>query len=217
MRAGSSWVLLLLAAASTLAADPRSACIGKSLAETISCLENTSPPNLAPSKSAISLPDACKALARWRRLLEGAPDQPDKVASDQSKVTTMLQTGCTQQENLRIADHLRRQRRFGEALDFYDRIKEGALPEVAERARRGRILSSELKNALVLPPPAVVELERQGQFKEAYDLLSKAAPESNSHRQNLALLLALQEVGPALEKRNEHEALLKAYGDFLGK
>ena len=210
-------LIVSLAGAGMLAAaeQPADPCADKPIREIISCLEAKASQNPERGKTAILLPQYCGALTQWKKFAAGQRDS-DKTVADRL-VTTPLATACLHQEYLRLADTLARQRRFGEALSVYEKVPETAFPDLANRARYGRILSAERKNAFVSPPVAVQELERTGRFEEAYQWLGNAAAESEPHQKNLAAWLAARSASRTLEQRSEHEAALKVWSDLIAK
>jgi len=184
----------------------------KDVTERIRCVQDDLPKTANANTRKPPL-DACKGLRQWRKLLETEKASP---ADEQWKtITEELNQACTDQDRLFLADRLRSQNRFGEALTEYEAARGSKVLDFANRARNGANATRQNKNLFVLPPALVLQLEKEGRFEEAYDLESKVAGPDDPHRRNLATLVGLRKSVPQLVSRNEVATAVTAYTNFL--
>jgi hypothetical protein len=194
--------------------DLRTRCAGiASLADAIRCADQSSPPNPHSPRQPSLIPYACDALKRWRESIANGP----AVTAQETDLSTKLSMACTQQENLRLANYFLEQHRYNDATTYLNKIGDQALlPEVAKQVQRGLRTAAVLQNTVVLPPKEVLDLESRKQFDQAYTVLARSVPESDSHRKNLAMLLQLHRDSTPQEQRHEYQTVLAAYQQYLG-
>lgn len=194
-----SALFLLILALQSAPPSPTSCIEGASTTSLkIRCLQAQTPKG--------SLPDACAALESWQK-------QPK--TANQGPLTAELETSCTEQKRLRLADRILKQGRPADALAVYESLKASKWSDLAETAYERSLRSNELKGLFQLPLPKVLALEREGKFDAAYDLALSVSAESDPHRKSLAAFIGSTKASRALEERKENEAALKLFADFV--
>jgi tetratricopeptide (TPR) repeat protein len=180
----------------------------KDVSERIRCVQPDLPAPSSPNRPKPSV-DTCEVVRQWRKLAE----LENKSLSDDTwkTVNEELNQACLDQDRLLVADKLLAQNRFSEAAATYEMVRSSKVPVFADRARYGANITTENKNVFVFPPTAVLQLESEGRFEEAYDLDMKVAPESDPHRKSLSALVGLRKSLHELLARNEAATALSAY------
>lgn len=210
-----TYLPLILASAVLSHAAGEEVCADGAIAERILCIENQDPSNPFKGQAASQLKSPCRAQRSWRRFQDASTLAAAKSARD--KIAELLASRCEQFGDLAIADEFLRKGRYDDALLYYSKISklssDLAAPEFAERARRGAITAVRLGKTLILPPPAVLELEGKKKFEDAYREITWVRPETDLHRQNLAALLAAMQ---AAKSYQEHRDFDRAQTIFAG-